>query len=286
MVKCTLENSVGTKVFVCFTFLLAYLLCFSVQTARADTLPKARIVLESKLEGVEYYTNGLQCFTDEQGGIDVAAGHVLFEIKKNRVVVYSAFFPLEPNQVKTIFTNCTEGCALLHVITDPPGATLSMDGAILGLTPYMNRFLHPGSYSIMATISGYVPVIRRVNLTMESGVESYTMEVSQAVKDSLEAARKFIRQQRQAKIARGFAVIGIGVAVAGAYYDWKAYTYLKEAEKAIVAYDEATTFSECEKQKGVYYAQRENMQKPLTFRNICYATAAAAFAGVYISLIF
>jgi len=276
----------GKPGYLSFALIVMIITITALPSLSSDTLSSSKIIFENIPTNVEFFVNGLQSFPDEYNVLPVAPGNTLLEIKRERVVVYSAFFTIDPNEQKTISFSCDENCALLYVVTEPPGATLSMNGIILGYTPYMNRFIRPGSYSIMATLPGFVPVIRRINLSPTSDIELYKMEMSQVAKDSLEAAKRALQEKRQVKIAALCAVFGIGMVSAGAYYDWRAYTFLKDVKKAEDAYDNASTYAECQKQKEIYYAQRENMKKPLLYRDVFYGTAAASFIACFFSLVF
>lgn len=255
-------------------------------SAEIETVPNARISLKNIPSDVEFYLNGLQKVPDAHGVIAVSSGLSLLEIKMRRVVVYSALLLLEKNEVKPISFNCSESCALLHVITEPSGATLSMNGTILGLTPYMNRFLKPGSYSIMATLPGHIPVIRRIELSSESEIESYSMQITKGAVDSLEAAKKALVKKKHVNYAMAFGAFSLGMGGLGAYYDWKAYRYLKRAEKASDAYDVAQTKRVCDKYKNTYYHERSRAEKQMNYRKYSYIASAASFLGFFYFLSF
>lgn len=263
-----------------------FLAVLATPSGAASELPATRIVIQNSPDEAEFSVNGVPVKQDEYGVIPVVPGPVLLEAKRKRTVMYSAFFMLDSNEVKTITFNCSEECALLHLVSEPEGAVLSMDGEILGMTPYLNRFIKPGSYSIMITAPGYIPVIRRIDLTLTSEMQSYVMEQTQAVRDSLAAAKEALRRGRQQTMGILFGIAGIGFAAGGAYHDWRAYGFVKEMRRVADAYDASLTRQECEKNRQEYERQRELAKKPILYRNILYGTSAAFFTGLFLRFLF
>jgi|GEM_PF-1894858 len=247
----------------------------------------SRVILENTPSGVEIIVNGLNRQPDFDGMLKVDPGPVLLELRQNRVVVYSSFFQLEPKTEKRITFNCDTGCALLHIVTEPPGAQLSMSGTILGLTPYMNRFVKPGSYSIMATCPGYIPVIRRIDVRADSAqLFSYVMEQTQMLRDSIFAVRKALLHRRQGVRSLLLGTAGVGFAVSGVIFETKAYRHLENAQKASKAYETSRTDIECQRHKAEYRHHRELAEKPILYRNILYGASGVCLAGFFLNFIF
>jgi hypothetical protein len=266
---------------------LLYILLFSLVTSNATTNGEGRLLISIVPDSAEFYINGLKQHPDENNSFSVTPGPVLFEIKQRRVVVYSALFTIDSSEEKTIQIDCSDGCAFFHVTTEPIGATLSMNGDILGATPYMNRFLKPGEYSIMVTYPGYIPVIRRIKLTNNNlPVFSFKMEQTQAVKDSLFAVKKALRRRRQLISSTAFGGVGLATAIAGAYYEWKAYNYMAEMDKAYNNYKKAESAQECSKNRALYEEKRKSAQKPIRYRNVLYSAAGLCLIGFYLSFVF
>jgi hypothetical protein len=264
-----------------------FTLLFPISQCLSETGGTSQLTIQNFPDSTEFFLNGLSIQPDENGNVSVEPGPVLLEIKQRRVVVYSALFSIDSSEQKTISLDCTGDCALLHVTTEPTGATLSMNGEILGITPYLNRFLNPGSYSIMATYPGHIPIIRRIELTRNSSqIFSYKMEQTQAVKDSISAVKRAIRRKRQLIQGTLFGGAGVAMAAAGAYYDLKAYKYLQKAQDAADNYESARNNSDCQLYKNVYKSNRENAEKPILYRNILYSVAGACLAGFYLSFVF
>jgi len=267
---------------------IAYVLLFFSVAAFADSTGTGRITLTSLPDSAVFYINGLERTPDEDNGFNVDPGPVLFEIKQRRVVVFSTFFILTATEVQKIPIDCCTGtCALLHVTTEPPGAVLSINGNIVGTTPFLDGFMRPGDLSIMVTRPGYIPVIRRLSLNTDSSeVHTFELEQTQAVKDSLAAAKRALRRKRQILQGSLFGGIGCVALIAGGYFDQRAYRHLQEAQKASEAYDAARSDPACQAAKEEYKSQREQAERPILYRNALYGVVGACLAGFYLSIVF
>ena len=260
---------------------------FVPMVAAAAEPGDGKLLLKNIPDDIVFYVNGLSRSPDDTGGIAVAPGPVLLEIKQQRVVVYSTLFTVDSSEEKTILFDCTADCALLHVMTEPSNATLSMNGIILGTTPYLNRFVRPGEYSIMATYPGRIPVVRRIALSLDSAqIFSFTMEQTQAVRDSIAAVRRTLHLKRQMIQSIGFGGLGIGLAVAGAWFDHEALRHLDNASVASAEYNKARTDETCRKYKNKYLEERKQAGRPIIYRNIFYSAATVCVAGFYLSFVF
>ncbi len=261
---------------------ICVLLCGETSTAQ-----KSRIIFENLPDSTEIFIDGSSKTPDSGGAIPVSAGRVLLEIKRNRVVVYSTHLIIDSSESKTIPIECVKGCALLHVITEPSGAILSMNGNVLGTTPYFNGFLNPGSYSIMVTYPGYIPVIRRVDLSAEtSRVFSYQMAMTMAMKDSIASAKRALRLKRRIIQSTLCGTAGVAAAAAAAWFDWKAVGFLDKARENYKAYTNATSNDDCQRAKNDYIENRNSAKKPILYRNILYGTAGICLIGFYLSFAF
>lgn len=253
----------------------------------AAELGDGKLLLKNRPADISIYVNGLTRQPDDTGGISVTPGPVLFEIKLQRVVVFSTLFMVDSSEEKTVFFNCTSDCALLHVNTEPQGATLSMNGIILGTTPYMNRFISPGEYSLMATSPGRIPVVRRLGLSLDSSeVFTFIMEPTRAVRDSIAAVKRALRVKRQVIQCVGFGGLGIGFAAAGAWFDHDALRHLENAKVASESYNLARTDPACQDYKAQYLNEREQADKPIMYRNILYAATGVCLVGFFVAFVF
>ena len=255
--------------------------------ADSTTTGTGRIVLSSVPDSALFYINGLEKAPDAQGAFTAPAGTVLFEIKRQRVVVFSSLFQLNATDPHTIPVYCANDCALLHVNSEPAGAIMSIDGIIVGTTPFLDRLMAPGEVSIMLTKPGYIPVIRRLELTTDSSsLYSFELEQTQAVKDSVAAVKRALRRKRQRVRCLLFGGVGCVALAAGGYFDYRAYRHLQDADNASDAYDAARSEGACVEAKGTYTSQRDQAERPILCRNVLYGVAGACLAGFYLSIVF
>jgi hypothetical protein len=268
-------------------FLISLFSFYIIFYYRSGTAGDGRVVLQNLPDSTEISVNGLSRLPDSNDVITVSPGPILLEIKRQKVVVYSTLFMVDSSETKTIPFECMSDCALLHVMTEPTGATLSMNGTVLGTTPYLNRFLNPGSYSIMATYPGYIPVIRRVELSADlSPVFSYQMEMTLAMKDSIASVKRALHRKRQIIQSTLCGTAGIAMAAAGAWFDWKAVGFLDKAHQNYQEYLKAGSNDDCQQAKKAYLKNRDNARKPILYRNILYGVAGGCLIGFYLSFVF
>lgn len=281
------ENTAGIVLRIFFATMVSVFFSGSSLSAADSTSRMCTVSFPTAPEDIIFYFNGLEKKPDSDGNIFIEPGQVLIEIKRRSAMVYSAVFNLDSAETKVIPFDCTENCALLHITTIPDGATISMDGVILGISPYLNGFVHSGSSSFMVTYPGRIPVIRRVELSTDSvQFFSFQMESTQVFKDSITAARRSLKQRRQLISGSLFGGTALMMIAGGAYYDLKAYRYLSKANRFSGKYDWATSDSECDDTRADYKALREQAKRPILYRNLLYGTAGAAVLGLYLSFIF
>ena len=281
------EDTHSVKIKVHYYLLAVFVLFLWSPKAFADSTGTGRVTLTSLPDSARFYINGLERTPDENNGFDVPAGPVLFEIKQRRVVVFSTFFLLTATEEQKIPIDCAGTCALLHVRTEPPGAVLSINGTIVGTTPFLDRFIRPGELSIMVTRPGYIPVIRRSSLSTDSSeVQHFELEHTQGVKDSLAAVKRELRRKRQILQCSLFGGFGCLALIAGGYFDHKAYRHLEEAQKASDAYDAARSDAACQAARKEYASEREQAERPILYRNAFYGVVGACLTGFYLSIVF
>jgi hypothetical protein len=281
------EHYAGTLLRILFAAVILVFFPLSSPSAADSTSRMCRVSFPTVPEDAVFYFNGLEKKPDSDGEVFIEPGPALIEIKRGSAMAYSAIFVLDSAEKKVIPFDCTENCALLHVTTDPDGATISMNGVILGTSPYLNGFIPSGSCSFMVTYPGRIPVIRRVELSTDSvQYFSFKMEYTQALKDSITAVRRALKQKRQLISGLSFGGTALIMIAAGAYYDHKAYQYLIKADHASGNYDMAASDAACDDARDNYKAFRGKAKRPILYRNLLYGTAGAAVLGFYLSFIF
>jgi hypothetical protein len=81
------------------------------------------------------------------------------------------FALIERDKTATLRLSLLKLIAGLKVTSDPPGATIYLDGEILGNTPVEKQDLAPGERSLFVELEGYIAVNQMVRLTAGKTVE-------------------------------------------------------------------------------------------------------------------
>lgn len=253
----------------------------------ATSLETAKFKIVNAPENCNVLINGLQPHKDSGGWYRVPHGPLLVEIKRNDTLLFSALYTLDSAEEKIVTFNCKENCASFTIKTEPIGALFSMNGEIMGTTPYISSFFAPDTYSLMVTLPMHVPIIKRVVLRADSPtVLNYQLELTQAAKDSLFAIKESLKKRQRiitSSVFGGIALIAGGI---GAYFDLKASEYLRKATKEAEAYDNAKSEIECNIHKELYFVNKREAEKEIKSRNIFYVISGAFVAGFYISMFF
>jgi hypothetical protein len=88
--------------------------------------------------------------------------------------------------------------AILNVSTSPQGARLSLNGKVMGTTPYNNTHINPGIYTLRLELDGFAPKEESIVLNATSPLElSYALKeqegkVSQAGKKRKKRIRRIV----------------------------------------------------------------------------------------------
>lgn len=258
---------------------------FSMTLAASVGTAKFKIV--NAPEDCNILINGLEVEKDSAGWYNVAYGPLLVEIKRERQLLFSALYSLDSAEKKVITFNCKEKCASLTLKTDPVGALFSMNGEVMGTTPYVSSFFMPDTYSIMVSLPAHVPVIERVVLIADTPkILEYHLELTMAAKDSLMAVKEAIKKRRRIITSSLFGGIALISGTIGAYFDLKASEYLRKATDEAQAYDNSTKDNDCNLHKELYFVNKREAEKLVKNRNIFYGITGCFVAGFYISMFF
>lgn len=253
----------------------------------ASSFETAKFKIVNAPENCNVLINGLQPQKDSGGWYRVPHGPLLVEIKRNDSLLFSALYNLDSAEEKIVTFNCKEECAYFSLKTEPIGAFFSMNGEIIGTTPYLSSFFAPDTYSLMVTLPMHVPIVKRIVLRVDSPtILNYQLELTQAAKDSLFAAKESLKKKRRiitSSIFGGIVLISVSI---GAYFDLKASEYLMKATKEAEAYDNAKSEIECNIHKELYFVNKREAEKAIKNRNIFYVISGAFVAGFYISMFF
>ncbi|MCX7727271.1 MAG: PEGA domain-containing protein [Chitinispirillaceae bacterium] len=247
----------------------------------------AKFKIVNAPENCNVLINGLELSKDSEGWYKVPHGPLLVEIKRDDSLLFSALYSLDSAEEKVITFNCKEKCASFTLKTEPLGALFSMNGEIMGTTPYTSSLFAPDTYSLMITLPAHVPIIKRIILKVDSPtVLNYNLELTPAAKDSLLAAKEALKKKRRIITSSLFGGIAIISGTIGAYFDFKASEYLRKSTKESEAYDNAKSEIECNIHKELYFINKRESEKNVKNRNIFYFISGTFITGFYISMFF
>jgi hypothetical protein len=191
------------------------------------------------------------------------------------------FIPLSRRK---IIVHLTSRHASLSVRSTPPGASVSLNGAVVGVTPFDTATLTPGTYSLALDMARYL-TYRSSFVARENGHDTVAQVlVSQAYHDSLLTAAKKKRQ-----IARrvAFGVVGSGFALAGILVNQRAQEYLNSESAALNTYNQPNQLAtEYNTSWSDYQTNQRAANRAMTTRNVLYAISAVFIAGFGISIPF
>lgn len=115
------------------------------------------VVVKTQPSGATVKVNG-QTMGQTPVDIRLAPGGYLLEVKKDRYSAYSRQFNLKKGETLPVDKDLSPEFGLLSVSTDPPGATVRLDGKEIGRTPLSRQELSLGSYVMELRLEGYASV--------------------------------------------------------------------------------------------------------------------------------
>jgi hypothetical protein len=215
----------------------------------------------------------------------VEPGPVFVQVDYNGVAAYTSSFKVAPGENRTIVLDCQEHCGTLDVMTDPFGASVSLNSTFEGLTPYVNSFLKQGEYSLNVSMPGYVPVLRTVS--MEEGkpaMMTLNLEHTQTFRDSIAVAKRAQKRSRQFVQKLVFGGCAAVCAAGGLFFDNTAKSSLSQANDAAIAYDQAQ--GNFQQYHDTYNTNRDSAKKALNRRDLLYIAAGVCAIGFTFSFLF
>ncbi len=76
-----------------------------------------------------------------------------------------------------VIANLEHSIYALGITSTPPGATVTVDGAVKGVTPLTVTGLKPRNYSLVVSLKGYAPISRTVDLSdSEQSTQDFTLQ--------------------------------------------------------------------------------------------------------------
>jgi len=125
--------------------------------------PPARLYIESYPSGAYVYINGIYRGTTPLN-LELDPGTYSIRIEKSGYKTEYETVTLSPGDTRTIFKDLEPLKAKLYVHSNPPDASVYIDGIYKGITP-LTLELDPGTYSIRIEKSGYKTEYETVTLS-------------------------------------------------------------------------------------------------------------------------
>lgn len=222
------------------------------------------LVVSSRPKGAKVIVDGLEMGrTPWNGEVDAGRRQVDLELEGHRMsttVVFAEFGKQYP--VDEVLIPDTAG-ALITVTSVPSGATISLDGEVIGQTPVESYPLSVKGYSLEVTKPGFVSQVMQIELGdgqhLTRGLTLVPIEDPNAV----------LRARWP-----GWSMIGASAVAAGAAGLW-GYWALEARQRA----DELALTSGRPEDRPAYESYVNQMEKHRLLSDILWSTSAALLAG-------
>jgi hypothetical protein len=208
--------------------------------------------------------------------------HLVIGVKDT---VYQKSFFIHPNERKTFNFKSDPRFAAIYLISEPLGASVSLEGKKMGVTPYHDSLIVPGPVNLTVDKNGYGTIRKELQLLPQEELElTLPMEHSAVWFDSVTMTKSSHRKKTlsvQRIIFGAISVTGGGIA---AYFDWTAQSDIAAATASADAYDQAT--SGFQAYKDAYMMNRASARKNIGRRNLSGLITAAAASGLMVTFFF
>ena len=84
--------------------------------------------------------------------------------------------PGQTSEINAILVAKKENTGSLAVITEPPGAEISVDGVFKGVSPVTIAGLAPGTHTVLITLEGYTNATTNISIT-PGQTQKYTLDL-------------------------------------------------------------------------------------------------------------
>jgi hypothetical protein len=222
---------------------------------------------------------------DLLGYCRISPGLNVVQIEINGIPQYTASYVFKPGEEHSIELGCIKQCASLDIVSDPFGASVYLNGAFAGMTPYFNAFLKSGEYTLRVTHKGYEPISR--SIVVSNGkplMMTLNLEPSKVFQDSMSALQKTQKKSRQVIQKILFSSLAASLASGGIYFNMNAHQQVSKADEQAAVYDQArSNFIEY---RNEYYSNRDDARKAIETRNMFYLASGACILGFAFSFVF
>jgi hypothetical protein len=251
---------------------------------KAPDTSAAVLYLRGVEAGSEVFVNDSQVRQTFRDPIEVGPGYLRLRVLTGGSEVRKAFL-IQRGERKIFNMKANPDNGLIDVITEPAGASVSLDEKKAGVTPHLDSLVAPGLHTLLLEKYGYDAISKQINLLSQEELElTFEMKHSTAWLDSVSGAK--IRLRKRSALVQRIVYGAIGCIAGGGalYFDHSAQSDISAANTTAAAYDKAG--AGFEGLKAGYGLSRDLARKDIDRRNISGAVAAVAAVGFSITFLF
>lgn len=200
---------------------------------------------------------------------------------------YRAFekpFDIRPGARKKVTVRFVSDCPSLTVLSDPAGATVTVDTMELGTTPLRTRAVAAGTHALKLTLADYATVSRRVQISADGCDTLRYRLVTEAYADSVKSVRSW-RRHVAARVTLGAAAAGFWAL--GLWRNSEVVEALNDAEAAYEKYSSPRrTQSDYDRHWRTYAEANDRADEAAGARNVAYTVGGVFSAGFFLTFLF
>lgn len=199
------------------------------------------LVIKTIPDEADIYLNGNKIGSTPYANNTLLPGKYNLEIKKNRYETYTEEFELNEGSVKQIGRNLSYKYSIITILTKPDSATITMNGKIVGKTPFYIDTLIPDEYKLKLFLKNHKPVedkflaIKNVSDTL-----AYKLFTEKFIDNEKRRKRE---ENKGSRIARRiiFGTLAAGAWGTGIYYNNEVKSSLSNEKELYEKYMESPT---------------------------------------------
>ncbi len=139
------------------------------------TFKEGGLEVRSEPPGAKVYVDGKEVGETPADLSNIRVGGHVVRIGKEGYEPYEEKLKVGEGERKKVSISLKKTVGALLVNTDPPGATIHIDGNPVGVSPYEGKALPSGTHRVKVTKEDYEPWERDVAVEAGKGVEVFTM---------------------------------------------------------------------------------------------------------------
>lgn len=253
---------------------------------KTDEIPKKQLkptknagmlVIKTIPDNADIYLNGNKVGTTPFASNTLLPGKYKLEIKKDKFETYTEEFELNAGSVKQVGRNLTYKYSIITILTKPEGATITLDGKIIGKTPFYNDTLTPDEYKLKLFLKNHKPVedkylaIKNISDTL-----AYKLFTEKFIDNEKKRQRE---EKKGRRIARRiiFGTLAAGAWGTGIYYNSEVKKSINNENDLYEKYMEVPTSEpisaeEYSSRYSAYKKAVDSTDENRLIRNILYGT--------------